>query len=1086
MVMLTLLLGTDWIQNREKILHQITEDVAQGKGNRIYMVPEFISHDTERRLCEAVGDSASRYVEVLSFTRLCGRVCDSVGHKVQDCLDNGGRLVAMASATRQLHSRLKAYASVETKPEFLRSLVDAVDEFKRCCITSADLMSASKKSEGSLAQKLEELALILECYDTLCENGKKDPCDQMTWLLEELEESTFAQDHVFYIDGFPDFTRQHMAILEHLILHSPNVTTSFNCDSVNSHNAGFEKAAGTALQILNFARRHGVSVQIQMVTPRDDHLCLLRKYLFQGTISEKLPDGVLQLHHAETAYQECLAAAQRIRELVCDGARYRDICVVCTDVASYQNTAEMVFRRCRIPAYISGTEDVLKKSVISTVLSAMDTALGGFEQQDVFQYIKSSLTPLNLEMADKIENYARMWGINGSRWLQSWDYHPDGLGVEWTQSAMNRLAELNEARERTVAPLLLLRNKFRAGTKLAEQITSLYEFLEQIELRKRLDLLAQEYTEEGDLRNAQILSQLWEILVSALEQLYDVLGQTAWDLDTFTHLFRLLLSQYDVGTIPPVLDSVTVGAVSALRCHQTKHLILLGAQEGLLPGYTGSTCVLTDQEKSTLRKLGVPLSGGSLDGLQAEFADIYGVISAATDTVSISYSGSQGSFIYQRLMRLGQEISVDHTITTALCDDLEAGAFFVRTDDKDAANALGIEDAYQDILKKKNHTLGNVRPEHIRNLYGSELKLSASQIDKLADCRLSYFLRYGLRAKEQKQVNVDPAEFGTYVHDVLENTAREIKEFGGFHYVSLEKTLEIAEKHSLNYAKQRFQQIDSKRLNYLFRRNSMELEKVVRELWEELQNSDFEPLDFELAFGDDGKMPSICIHGRTMDAQLRGMVDRVDSWHNGDKTYFRIVDYKTGKKDFDYCDVFNGLNLQMLLYLFALEQEGGEVIGEDAIAAGVQYFPARVPLVSSDNALTAQEAEEERRKLWKRSGLLLSDETVLEAMEHGDTVIRLPIKRKKDGSVSGDLADEKQFALLRLYILGLLGKMVDEIASGDVTANPYTRGSSHNACSFCPYTSICHLETVEGRRNYKAMSSQLFWEEVQKEVETNG
>ena len=107
-------------------------------------------------------------------------------------------------------------------------------------------------------------------------------------------------------------------------------------------------------------------------------------------------------------------------------------------------------------------------------------------------------------------------------------------------------------------------------------------------------------------------------------------------------------------------------------------------------------------------------------------------------------------------------------------------------------------------------------------------------------------------------------------------------------------------------------------------------------------------------------------------------------------------------------------------------------------------------------------------------------------MEHGETVIRLPIRRKKDGSVSGDLADEKQFALLRLYVLGLLGKMVDEIASGNVAANPYTRGSSHNACSFCPYTSICHLETVDGRRNYKAMSSQLFWDEVQKEVETNG
>jgi len=1084
--MLTLLLGTDWIRNREEILQQIADDVAQQKSGRIYMVPEFISHDTERRLCEAVGDAASRYVEVLSFTRLCGRVCDSAGHKMQECLDNGGRLVAMASATRQLHSRLKAYASVETKPEFLTSLVDAIDEFKRCCITSVDLMDAAAKTEGSLAQKLEELALILECYDALCENGNKDPCDQMTWLLSELECSNFAQEHVFYIDGFPDFTRQHMAILEHLIQYSPEVTVSFNCDSIPTRNIGFEKAADTALQIFNFAKRRNIPVEIRSVVPREDALSPIRRYLFQGYTDMKLPNEVLQLHHAETVYQECLAAAQRIKKLICSGARYRDISVVCTDIAAYRNSAEMVFRRCHIPAYISGTEDILNKSVISTVLAAVDTALGGFEQQDVFQYIKSSLTPLELNVADKIENYARMWGINGSRWLQPWGYHPDGLGCEWTQDSQKRLDELNIARERVVRPLLHLRDRFRDATYLAEQIVALYEFLEDIALRQRLELLAQEYSDKGDLRGAQILNQLWEILISALEQLYDVLGKTGWDWDTFTHLFRLLLSQYDVGTIPPVLDSVTVGAVSAMRCQQTKHLILLGAQEGLLPGYAGSTGVLTDQERTALRRLGVPLTGGALDGIQAELAEIYGVFSGATETVSVSCSGGQSSFVYQRLLQLGQEVSVDYSVTTALCDALEAGAYLTRTQDTLAAEVLGIETEYQSVLNKKAHTLGNVNPEHIRSLYGKELKLSASQVDKLADCRLSYFLRYGLRAKEQRAATVDPAEFGTYVHDVLENTAREIKGLGGFRQVSLEKTMEIAQKHSTAYAAQRFSQIDSQRLNYLFRRNSMELEKIVRELWEELQNCDFEPLDFEVAFGDGGQMPSICIHGQIMDAQLRGFVDRVDTWQDGDKTYFRVVDYKTGRKDFDYCDVFNGLNLQMLLYLFALEQEGDSLLGEHRAVAGVQYFPARVPLVSSDSALSAEEAEEERRKLWKRSGLLLNNEAVLDAMEHGQTVIRLPIKRKKDGSVSGDLADEKQLALLKLYVFGLLGKLVDEIASGDVTANPYTRGSSHNACSFCPYTSICHLETVEGRRNYKAMSSQLFWESVEKEVETDG
>ena len=133
----------------------------------------------------------------------------------------------------------------------------------------------------------------------------------------------------------------------------------------------------------------------------------------------------------------------------------------------------------------------------------------------------------------------------------------------------------------------------------------------------------------GQYRDAQILAQLWDILVSALEQMESTLGQTVWEPETFTRLLTLLLGQYDVGTIPPVLDAVTVGTVSAQRCQEAKHLLVLGAAEGALPGYGGSKGLLTDQERVELRQMGVPLTGGAIEGLQAEFAEIYGVFCGA-------------------------------------------------------------------------------------------------------------------------------------------------------------------------------------------------------------------------------------------------------------------------------------------------------------------------------------------------------------------------------------------------------------------------------------------------------------------------
>jgi ATP-dependent helicase/DNAse subunit B len=125
-------------------------------------------------------------------------------------------------------------------------------------------------------------------------------------------------------------------------------------------------------------------------------------------------------------------------------------------------------------------------------------------------------------------------------------------------------------------------------------------------------------------------------------------------------------------------------------------------------------------------------------------------------------------------------------------------------------------------------------------------------------------------------------------------------------------------------------------------------------------------------------------------------------------------------------------------------------------------------------------------KLWKRKGLLLDNDIVLNAMATLETENRMPYTRKKDGTISGELANKDQLDALRQYIFKLLGRMVDEIASGCVKPNPYTRGTSHNACSYCPYGSICHKTKVEGRRNYKAMTAQRFWEEIEKEVTENG
>ena len=192
----------------------------------------------------------------------------------------------------------------------------------------------------------------------------------------------------------------------------------------------------------------------------------------------------------------------------------------------------------------------------------------------------------------------------------------------------------------------------------------------------------------------------------------------------------------------------------------------------------------------------------------------------------------------------------------------------------------------------------------------------------------------------------------------------------------------IAMAHSDAYAKERFSQLDSQRMVYLFQRNVQELSAIVQELWQELSVSEFIPADFELSFGDGQKMNAIDIPDAQIEAQLRGFVDRVDVWNNGYTNYFRVVDYKTGRKDFDYCDVFNGVGLQMLLYLFTLSEKGSEYFGREVVPAGVLYLPARDVIVKAERNISPEKLSDIMHKELRRSGMVLSQPHVLQAMEH--------------------------------------------------------------------------------------------------------
>ena len=1080
--MLQLWLCTERKRNTARMLDEVAGLAAQEQGGLLLLVPEQFSHMMERRLCARCGDRISRFAEVLGFSRLAARVFAEYGGCAQTQTDPVGRLLAMSLAARQVQARLKIYATCVDKPEFLLQMLDAFDEFQAFCVTPARLYEASRELSGALAVKTEEFALLMESYAAVCANMGQDPRTKLTRLLAALEESGYKR--TVFADGFTDFNGVEREILAQLLQNGAEISVNLQCDSLEPGAQQFNVARKTARALAALAQQQGIAVQIHTLSAgtEDEPIGFLRAKLFSGGTAQ-YPREQTQLAFVQGAGRvaECRAAAGEMLRLVQEGARWRDISVACADFSGYRPVLESVFRRTGIPAYFAGDTDILRQPVAALLLAALEAATDAMEQEAVLAYLKSGFLPLPRDRVDRMENYALLWNLSGSRWEGEWTKNPAGPDAPFDQA---ELARLNEDRKRVIVPLVSLRDRLRAAKTTAEMVLALYDFTEKITLNEQIEAFARHCAEQGELQRAQEYAQISALLCGVLEQMYGVLGVAEHTPEEFYRIFRAALSQCSVGTIPAKLDCVTVGSLMSQRRCDTPYVFLLGANEGAFPSAQTERSLLTDSERTTLMQYGIELSPTAAGRLDMEIAAADSVLGAAGTRLYLGAQTGAEAYLYKRAAALfpaARRIADDTALVRRA--EREYLSYLSGASGHIAAVAdtlPSLAQKAQELAASRGYSHGTLRTETVRRLYGATLRLSSTKVDCLAGCRFAYFLQYGLRARERKTADLDPTLYGTFVHEVLELTTKQVMQEGGFAAVSLERALQIAQEHMERCCAERLGDVlQTPRMEYLFRRNFAEVRQVVTELCNELSVSAFEPKWFELKFAHDGSLPAVSIVGEKAAAELRGSVDRADIWRDGERVYVRVVDYKTGKKSFAYSHVFYGLGLQMLLYLFALERSGASLLGAPLMPAGVLYFPARAETVTVDDRLEEKKADKKRRENKKRSGLLLDNARVLQAMEpcEGDPVY-LPYSLDKEGARRGDLASPERLARLERFVFGTVAALADELYDGQIAANPYFFDQRDNACRFCPYAGVCRSSREE-RWLVGPKDAKEFWQRLE-------
>lgn len=1061
---------------------------------QLLVVPEQASFEMEVRLCRENGNGAGAYGEVLSFTRLENRVLTQTGGAARPVLDEGGRLLVMYAALRAVQANLTVYAMPSQKPEFLSSLLTTMDELKSCCVTGAQLTQVGEDTEGLDGEKLRDLGLIFGAYEALTARGALDPRDKLTRLAEKLRQTPFFQGRDVYLDGFTDFTPQQGLVLEELLRQAHTVTLTLTWGEGDEEGV-FAPAQKTIAWVKSLAQRAGCPVREEALpadeTSRTPPLRHLERHLFLRPLVpyEGAWDGSVVVGSLPSPREEVAWAAGEIRELVRRGqVRWRDIVVTARSIDPYWEQLEGIFAQYDIPLFQADKTDILQKPIFTLITAALETVTGGYLYEDMFRYLKTGLAGLTPDQCDRLENYVLTWDIRGSRWTSAkgWTLHPGGYHQRFTPQDEADLEELNALRLQVITPLERLRKE--AGGTIGEQVLALYRFLEEIQAPAALEARAAALEAGGEPELARQYSQLWEIFCAALEQCYALLGETEAAFGDFARLLRLLLSRYTVGTIPASLDRVTAGDAQRLGGRACKVLFLLGADDSAIPQVSPGLGLLTDRDRELLEDYGLTLGPRLEEKVSRENTIVYTACAQPSRRLYVSWpaQGESGgekrpSFLVQRLAALFPQAG-------------EAGRAALSPDQlrslaaqlPQARQALAGEPACQALFEHLDRGAGwrrgRLSAQAVRTLYGEKVAMSASRMDQYNSCHFAYFLRYGLGAKDRRPAGFHAPEYGTFVHFVLEQVLRAVKDRGGIAQVSDQDLQDLTSQAVEDYVFRELGGMEQQtpRFRYLFRRLERSVRAVVENVTDELRASDFQPIFFELGFGQGGELPPVELTEGGITLRLSGFVDRVDGWVKDGRLYLRVVDYKTGRKSFDLTEVWNGLGLQMLLYLFTLEDKGEKLLGLPPVPAGVLYLPAREAVVAGSRTMDETARRRLLDKELARKGLVLDDETVLQAMEHGEGGLRfLPLKvSARTGKITGDaLVSAQKLGRLKKHTQQILAQICQEIARGNMDADPFWRGPDKNACQYCEFFRACQFEEHNDRRHWvPSVRNSEFWD----------
>ena len=1091
--MLHFIIGTKQSGKTKKAHEILKKSVSEGKSTML-IVPKQYTFQSDRNILELLGPKDASEVEVLSFSRLVNTAMARFGGITKPIAKEGARVILMSLAIEALSDKLRVFHKHKNEFALVTKMLSAVDEFKRLGVTSEELYECSEKvTDKTLKLKLSETALIYSSYDALVSESRFDDADVLTEMAKVLYENEYFKGKTVVLDGFREFSFGEMKIIEAMLRHSDDVYVTLCTDNIFSSDemSPFSSVNKTARKLMKLAGRLSVDVSEPVVTTPEegafpDDILHLHNNLFSLNPNkfEGRSENITLMENIDI-YKECDAVTRKIKSFLREEKyRCRDIAIVYRDGDLYERLMKASFKKYGIPYFEDKRQPVQNQPVVSLIRCLLTLSCEGFSTDTVFRMIKTGLLGFAEEDIALCENYTFLWDIDGAKWQSEWTANPMGFGSDMGDSEKEELQRINSLREKVVSFVQNFKEEVKdeTGKTVTEK---LYFFLRD----RKADVALKEYAlslqSEGFIELALQQEQVWDILMEVFDEIAGVLTDKKISLKRYLEIFDLIISSKSLGKLPDGFDEVYVCSADRILTRHAKVVFAVGMNSGVFPLQQPPQGLYSTREKDIMENTGLEVGDSVRDFVLKERFLLYSTLFSAGEKLFISYvnTSADGETLTQsECVRNTEKIMSDIEKTVTAEDSMESlieseTAAFQLMAEKWSENSEKAEALRKYFMEKpeyKDRIEAIKRATDQKNfafedknkavkLFGENMTFSASQMEVYYQCPFMYFCKYGVYAKPRLKARLDPAKSGTIIHHCLETILGKYK---GREFLTLsdEKIKEEIRLCLVEYIDKYMGRSADKtdRFNYLYMRTEKILFHIFDRILAEFRDSDFEMCDFELKIGNGADVEPIKIQLDCGSATIKGFVDRVDKLDKDGKRYIRVIDYKSGSKEFILSDVLYGLNMQMLLYLVSITRSK-EGFYKDTVPAGVLYFPANIKPFHAERG----DADETRKKklysVSKMNGMLVGDEEIITCMDKEKEGLFLPAKFDSKGALKGNFISLPQFEKLGKYMDNLIKKMGDSVHEGEIPAKPSLGPKHPQTCEWCDYSEVCLREKGEYR-----------------------